>query len=123
MYDRQRTLAIRIAAITLASDSAITIARFRPSKMLSNGKEDCRCVESPLSLNNDHFDLKDCLRKMRSLFIGAERKKKASLRKSLAESLKPLDLKPLESLENGRILLCFSHSGGSLISLESLNTL
>ena len=28
----QRTLAIRIAAITLASDSAITIARFRPSK-------------------------------------------------------------------------------------------
>ena len=31
-YDRQRTLAIRIAAITLASDSAITIARFRPSK-------------------------------------------------------------------------------------------
>ena len=31
-YDRQQTLAIRIAAITLASDSAITIARFRPSK-------------------------------------------------------------------------------------------
>ena len=31
-YDRQRTLVIRIAAITLASDSAITIARFRPSK-------------------------------------------------------------------------------------------
>ena len=31
-YDRQRTLAIRIAAITLASDSVITIARFRPSK-------------------------------------------------------------------------------------------
>ena len=30
--DRQRTLAIRIAAITLASDSAITIAQFRPSK-------------------------------------------------------------------------------------------
>ena len=29
----QRTLAIRIAAITLASDSAITIARFRPSKV------------------------------------------------------------------------------------------
>ena len=29
-YDRQRTLAIRIAAITLASASAITIARFRP---------------------------------------------------------------------------------------------
>ena len=28
----QRTLAIRIAAITLASDPAITIARFRPSK-------------------------------------------------------------------------------------------
>ena len=31
-YDRQRMLAIRIAAITLASDSAITLARFRPSK-------------------------------------------------------------------------------------------
>ena len=31
-YDCQRTLAIRIAAITLASDSATTIARFRPSK-------------------------------------------------------------------------------------------
>ena len=32
-YDRQRTLVIPIAAITLASDSAITIARFRPSKL------------------------------------------------------------------------------------------
>ena len=32
-YDRQRTLATRIAAITLASDSAIAIARFRPSKI------------------------------------------------------------------------------------------
>ena len=32
-YDRQRTLAIRIAAITLASDSAITLAQFRPSKL------------------------------------------------------------------------------------------
>ena len=31
-YDCQRTLVIRIAAITLASDSAITLARFRPSK-------------------------------------------------------------------------------------------
>ena len=31
-YDRQRMLVIRIAAITLASDSAITLARFRPSK-------------------------------------------------------------------------------------------
>ena len=30
-YDRQRTLVIRIAAITLAGDSAITLARFRPS--------------------------------------------------------------------------------------------
>ena len=29
---RQRTLAIRIAAITLASDSAITITQFRPSE-------------------------------------------------------------------------------------------
>ena len=34
-YDRQRTLAIRAAAITLASDSAITIARFCPSKLSS----------------------------------------------------------------------------------------
>ena len=33
MIDRQRTLAIRIAAITLASDSAITLARFRPSEV------------------------------------------------------------------------------------------
>ena len=32
--DRQRTLVIRIAAITLASDSAITLARFLPSKVL-----------------------------------------------------------------------------------------
>ena len=32
--DHQRTLVIRIAAITLASDSAITLARFRPSKLL-----------------------------------------------------------------------------------------
>ena len=31
-YDRQRTLVIRIAAMTLASDSAITLARFCPSK-------------------------------------------------------------------------------------------
>ena len=30
-YDRQRTLAIRTAAITFASDSVITIARLRPS--------------------------------------------------------------------------------------------
>ena len=36
-YDRQRTLVIRIAAITLASASAITIVRFRPSKF-STGK-------------------------------------------------------------------------------------
>ena len=35
-YDCQRTLVIRIAAITLASDSAITIARFRPSKLATN---------------------------------------------------------------------------------------
>ena len=34
-YDRQRTLAIRITEITLASDAAITIVRFRPSKRLS----------------------------------------------------------------------------------------
>ena len=32
-FDRQRTLVIRIAAMTLASDSAITLARFRPSKV------------------------------------------------------------------------------------------
>ena len=38
-YDRQRTLAIRIAAITLASDSAITIARFRPSKVAKNAQK------------------------------------------------------------------------------------
>ena len=31
----QRTLVIRIAAIILASDSAITLARFRPSKLAS----------------------------------------------------------------------------------------
>ena len=35
-YDRQRTLAIRIAEIALASDSAIAIARFRPSKVPEN---------------------------------------------------------------------------------------
>ena len=34
-YDNQRTLVIRIAVITLASDSAITIARFCPSKFRS----------------------------------------------------------------------------------------
>ena len=34
-HDRQRTLVIRIAAITLTSDSAITIAQFRPSKYAS----------------------------------------------------------------------------------------
>ena len=32
-YDCQRTLVIRIAAKTLASDSAITLARFRPSEV------------------------------------------------------------------------------------------
>ena len=36
-YDRQQTLVIRIAATTLASDSAITIARFRPSKRRISG--------------------------------------------------------------------------------------
>ena len=35
-YGRQRTLVIRIAAITLASDSAITLARFRPSKIITD---------------------------------------------------------------------------------------
>ena len=38
-YDRQRTLVIRIAAIILASDSAITLARFRPSKPLMQSLE------------------------------------------------------------------------------------
>ena len=33
-YDCQQTLAIRIAATTLTSDSAITVARSRPSKVL-----------------------------------------------------------------------------------------
>ena len=32
-YERQQTLPIRIAAVTLACDSAITVARFRPSKV------------------------------------------------------------------------------------------
>ena len=40
-----------------------------------------------------------------------------SLEDSL-ESLKPLD--SLESLGDGRILLCFPQSGGSLETLESL---
>ena len=43
-----------------------------------------------------------------------------SLEESL-ESLKSLD--SLESLGNGRILLCFPQSGGSLRSLESQNSL
>ena len=34
-YGRQRPLAIRIAMITLACDSAITIARFLPSKVMN----------------------------------------------------------------------------------------
>ena len=34
-HDSQRTLVIRIAGITLASDSAITLARFRPSKVFT----------------------------------------------------------------------------------------
>ena len=53
-YDRQRTLAIRIAAITV--DSAITIARFRPSKrpcFLKSpaGKTLLRLSASPLRLS------------------------------------------------------------------------
>ena len=40
-YDRQRTLVIRIAAITLASDSAITIARFRPAKLVNGRQTPC----------------------------------------------------------------------------------
>ena len=39
MFGRRgdRTLVIRIAATTLASNSAKTIARFRPSKILNEG--------------------------------------------------------------------------------------
>ena len=44
-YDRQRALVIRIAAITLASDSAITIARFRPSKLPT------KCSKSQIASN------------------------------------------------------------------------
>ena len=41
---------------------------------------------------------------------------------SLEESLEsPKSLHSLESLENGRILLSFPQSGGSLESLDSLN--
>ena len=40
--DRQRTLVIWIAAIILASDSAITLARFRPSKNSNNEGRKCR---------------------------------------------------------------------------------
>ena len=39
---------------------------------------------------------------------------------SLEESLESLD--SLKSLENGRILLCFPQSGGSLESLNSLES-
>ena len=43
---------------------------------------------------------------------------------SLEESLEPLkSLNSLESLENGRVLLSFPQSGGSLKSLESLSSL
>ena len=58
-YDCQRTIAIRIAAITLASDSAITIARFRPSKVqkvLPNvHREEPHCVSG----RQTSFDLLD----------------------------------------------------------------
>ena len=49
-YDRQRTLAIRIAAITLASGSAITIARFRPSTL--NGLFKTPFFDTKISLKN-----------------------------------------------------------------------
>ena len=43
---------------------------------------------------------------------------------SLEESLESQkSLISLESLEDGQILLCFPQSGGSLIALESLNSL
>ena len=43
---------------------------------------------------------------------------------SLEESLESLKyLNSLESLENGRMLLCFPQSGSSLRSLESRNSL
>ena len=55
-YDRQRTLAIRIAAITLASDSAITIARFRSSKAPKFGEYNGSYY------NHSRFNLLVCLR-------------------------------------------------------------
>ena len=44
-YDRRRSLVIRIALITLASDSVKTMLRFRPSKPSTDCMaEDCRAV-------------------------------------------------------------------------------
>ena len=48
-FDRQRMLVIRIAAITLASDSAITIARFCPSKHVEIPPYLPRCFPSQFS--------------------------------------------------------------------------
>ena len=49
-YERQWTLAIRIAAITLASASAITIARFRPSKAPTVSKKASPFFQGPKML-------------------------------------------------------------------------
>ena len=40
-YDCKRTLLIRIAAITLAGDSAITVVRFCPSELLPSSTSSC----------------------------------------------------------------------------------
>ena len=54
-YDRQRTLAIRIAAIILASDSAITIAWFRPSEESTRPLEIIAwCIPGNASCKNMH---------------------------------------------------------------------
>ena len=48
-YDRQRTLVIRTAAIILASDSAITLARFCPSKDPSDHLQESQGPPGPKS--------------------------------------------------------------------------
>ena len=70
-YNRQRTLVIRIAAITLASDSTITIARFCPCKR----PPPCRhCTSHPHaeSPSLPYYPLKRCptLRAIKSLLFG-----------------------------------------------------
>ena len=53
-YDGQRTPAIQIAAITLTSDSAIAIARFRPSKDTQRRDRIYACL-SPLDPRNERI--------------------------------------------------------------------